>query len=533
MGARRTDMHQLQEMVRLHRLGESSRSIARRLQMGRDTIRCYLRGLKRAGLLDGPADELPELAAVRAVVDEHVPVKEVPQQVSTVARWEPEITRLRRDKGAGPTAIHDWLRLHDPEYDGGLSAVKRVCARLHRDEGPRATEVAIPVETAPGEVAQVDFVYAGKRYDPERGQMRKTWLFVMTLGFSRHMFAELAFDQKLETWLQLHAAAFAYFGGVPRVIVPDNLKAAVVRAAFGVHGEPVLNRSYRELARHFGFQIDPTPARSPQKKGKVERDGGYVKRSFLKTWDSVDINEDRRQLRRWLEEIAARRRHGTTGRPPIELFEEHEKTALLPLPAKRYELVIWKKARLHRDCHVQIDGAFYSAPWRFLGTDLWARCTSSSVAIHHNDEHLWTHGRVRRGMRSTVDSHLPDHRRDLRHRSREYWIRRAGGIGVEVVRLAEAIFDSDDVLLQLRKVQVVVCHLEGFPPQRATRAAQRALHFGCLDYRGIKNILTKGLDLEPLPEEQQPRAWATGSRFARRPTETLVALKEKTHGDHR
>jgi hypothetical protein len=106
-------------------------------------------------------------------------------------------------------------------------------------------------------------------------------------------------------------------------------------------------------------------------------------------------------------------------------------------------------------------------------------------------------------------------------------------IGDEVARLATAIFDSDDVLLQLRKVQAVVCHLEGFPLERAKRAAQRALYFGCLDYRGIKSILRKGLDLEPLPAEQQPRTWATGSRFARRPIETLVALKEKIYGDHR
>jgi transposase len=526
-------MHRLQEMVRLHRLGESSRSIARRLQMGRDTIRCYLRGLRRAGLLDGCADKLPELAAMRAVIEEEVPAKQARQQSSSVTRWESEIARLRRDKGAGPTAIHDWLRLHDPDYQGSLSAVKRLCLRLEREEGPRATDVAIPVETAAGEVAQVDFVYAGKCYDPERGVMRKTWLFVMTLGFSRHMYCDLVFDQKIETWVRLHVAAFEYFGGVPRVIVPDNLKAAVVRAAFGVDGEPVLNRTYRELARHFGFQIDPTPPRAPQKKGKVERGGGYVKGNFLKTLESVDIHEDRRQLRRWLEEIAAQRRHGTTGRPPIELFEEQEKAALLSLPATRYELVVWKKAMLHRDSHVQIDGAFYSAPWRLLGTALWVRCTRSSVSIHHDDEHLWTHTRVPRGKRSTVESHLPEHRRDLRHRSRDYWISRARRMGAEVMQLVEAIFDSDDVLYQLRKVQAVVSHLEGFPRERARRAARRALHFRCFDYRGIKSILQKGLDLEPLPEEREERAWSKGSRFARKPAETLFAFQEKTHGDHR
>jgi hypothetical protein len=287
-------MHRLQEMVRLHRLGESSRAIARQLRMGRDTIRCYLRGLRRAGVLEGDAGDLPEAGVLVALIGEYLEPREPPQQISSVAPWMTDVARLR-EKGAGPTAIHDWLRLHAPEYDGSLSAVKRLCRRLDLEAGPKPTDVAIPVETAPGEVAQIDFVYAGKRYDPERGVLRKTWLFVMTLGFSRHMCAELVFDQKIATWIELHVHAFEFFGGVPRVIVPDNLKAAVIRAAFGVDDEPVLNR--------------------------------------------------------------AKRRHGTTGRAPGEHFEEKEREALLPLPAKRWEPVVWKKARLHRDSHVQVDGA--------------------------------------------------------------------------------------------------------------------------------------------------------------------------------
>lgn len=530
MGARRTDMHRLQEMVRLHRMGASSREIARQLRMGRDTIRCYLRGLRRAGLLDGAADDLPEIAALSAGIGDQAPSKTGAVHSSTVDPWRDSIERLKRAKGAGPTAIHDWLRLNEDDYEGSLSAVKRMCQRLDREAGPKATDVAIPVETAPGEVAQVDFVYAGKRYDPERGVMRKTWLFVMTLGFSRLLFGDLVFDQKIETWVDLHVAAFEYFGGIPRVIVPDNLEAAVIRAAFGVDGDPTLNRTYRELARHFGFQIDPTPPNDPKKKGKVERDGGYVKRNFLKTHDSVDFAQDRKALRRWITEIAAKRRHGTTARRPIELFNEGERDALLPLPTTRWNPVVWKIATLHSDSHVQVDGAFYSAPWRFLHQRLWVRCTRESVAIHHEDELLGTHGRVPRGKRSTVEHHLPEHRRDLRHRGREHWINKATCIGTEVAQLAERIFDADDVLYQLRKVQAVVTLLGGYPRKRARRAALRALHFGCLEYRSIKNILVKGLDLEPLPEEQEERAWARRSRFARLPTDTLFAAQEKTHG---
>jgi len=531
MGAARIDMHRLQEVIRLHRLGRSGRAISQQLRIGRNTLRRYLDAVSKAGLLDGEADELPSVDLLRSVVVEHAPPKRPPQQVSTVERWTDAVEHMRA-KGAGPKAIHDWLRLHEADFEGSLSAIKRLCRRFDKQQDPKATDVAIPVETEPGEVAQVDFAYVGKCYDPERGVLRKAWLFVMTLGFSRRMYCDVVFDQKVETWLELHIGAFEYLGGVPRVVVPDNLKAAVVRAAFAVDDEPAIHRSYRELARHYGFQIDPTPPRAPQKKGKVERSARYVKGNFFATLESVDIDEDRRLLQRWNLEIADRRVHGTTGRAPVELFDELEREALVGLPAKRWERVVWKQATLHRDSHVQIDGAFYSAPWRFLHQRLWVRCTPYVVAIYHGDEHLWTHLRVARGRRSTVEAHLPEHRRDLRHRSREHWIERAKAIGREVEDLVGEIFGSDDVLLKLRKVQAVVTHLEGFPKPRARAAARRALHFGCIDYRSIKNILRQGIDLDPLPQDGA-RAWSKGSRYARKPTPNLFDIQEPIHADHR
>ena len=155
MGARRTDMHRLQEMVRLHRLGESSRAIAKRLRMGRDTIRCYLRGLEQAGILEGASHELPDVVALRAATQEELSTNAPPQQSSSIERWRDMITKLR-ECGAGRFAIYDWLRLHEPDFEGSPSAVKRMCAGLTRAEGPKPTDVAIPVESAPGEIAQVD-----------------------------------------------------------------------------------------------------------------------------------------------------------------------------------------------------------------------------------------------------------------------------------------------------------------------------------------------------------------------------------------
>lgn len=528
MTARRTDTHRIQELIRLHRLGESSRSIARQLRMSRDVIRAYRRALSSAGLLEGTAEVVPALELVREALRDRLPTRPPPQQVSSVEAWSELIDEMY-GRGAGPTSIFDRLRLEHPDFPGSLSAVKRLCSRIRRERGISPDEVAIPVETEPGLIAQVDFAYAGKLYDPEQGVLRKCWLFLMTLGHSRHMYCQLVFDQRVETWVRLHIEAFEYFGGVPRVIVPDNLKAAVVRAAFAVDDEPVIHRTYRELARHYGFQVDPTPPRSPEKKGKVESNAKYVKGNFLAPREPSDVVRARVDLHLWVREIAGQRVHGTTGRRPLEVFEAEERAALLPLPASRYEIVLWKRAQLHRDCHVQIDGGFYSAPWKLVGEHLWARCTRQSVTLYHGDERLWVHSRVSRGRRSTIEGHLPEGRRDLRHRSSAHWLERAKAIGPETLLLVEEVFASDDVLSKLRAVQAIVSHLANFPSQRAEAAAKRARHYGSRSYVALRNILRQGLDLEPLVQES--RRWSKGSRFARPPRDFKERNQETLYGN--
>ena len=519
-------MHRLQDLIRLHRQGEGSRVIARQLRMGRDTIRHYQRVLKAADLLDGKPDELPELEVLRGAVAAQMPSPPAARQVSTLEGWRELIETMHR-RGAGPRAIFDRLRLEHADFPGSLSALKRLCARLSRERGVTAEDVAIPVETEPGAVAQVDFTYVGKLYDPEQGVLRKCWLFLMTLGHSRHMYCQLVFDQKVATWVRLHVEAFEHFGGVPRVVVPDNLKAAVIRAAFAADDEPAIQRTYRELARHYGFQVDPAPPRSPEKKGKVESSAKYVKRNFVAPRELEDVVRARAELARWVREIAGQRLHGTTGRRPVEVFEQEERPALLPLPPSRYAVVLWRRVQLHRDCHVQIDGAFYSAPWKLIGRELWARCTKASVVLYDGDERLWTHARVPRGQRSMVEAHLPEGRRDLRHRSREHWLERAKAIGPETLLLVEEVFAADDVLSKLRAVQAIVTHLAKHPRERAEAAARRARHYDCRSYVAIRNILRQGLDLEPL--EQVSRRWSKGSRFARNPED----FKETLYGNAR
>jgi transposase len=419
-------------------------------------------------------------------------------------------------------------------FNGSLSAVKRLYATLKRERGITADDVAIPVQTQPGKVAQVDFGSVGKLWDPVQSRLRDAYVFVMVLGHSHHQFAWLVFDQKIETWLRLHVMAFAHFGGVPEVIVSDNLKSAVTRAAFDVRSEPVLNRSYRELARHFGFKIDPTPPYSPQKKGKVESAVRYVKRNFFKTIGSErDIGVLNRQLSRWVLEIAGRRTHGTTHRQPVEHFEAVERAALRPLPSVKWEPAWWREPTVHRDCCVLVEKARYSVPWRLVGKVLLARVTAHSVELYWEETRVATHARKPAGGKSVNNEHLPPERGEYRERERDYWVERATAIGEHVRRYVDEVFDSDDVLAQLTKVQAIVRHLDGFPPERANAACRRASYFGSYSYVAIKNILRRGLDLEPLPQVQVPACGPLEKpRFTRNVQELLDLTPKDTDAPH-
>jgi transposase len=524
-------MDRLQELVRLHRMGSGGREVARLLGMSPNTERAYRLALEAAGLLQGPVADLPTLEKLKAAVEDRLPRKLPPQQTSSVEGWLARIEELRKED-LGPRAIYDRLRLEDEQFrevGATLSAVKRLCLRLKRARGVQAEDVAIPVETRPGEVAQVDFGYVGKLYDPRARVLRKAWVFVMVLGYSRHMVARIVFDQTVETWLRLHVEAFEELGGVVEVVVPDNLKAAVTRAAFGVNGPTALNRSYRELARHYGFKVDPAPPRAPKKKGKVESGVKYVKRNGLKGRAGQDADLVGRELQRWVYEIAGTREHGTTRRRPLHLFREVEQAMLKPLPARRFEPVLWKEATVHRDSHVVFGKRLYSVPWRLIEKTVWVRATASTVTIFHDDERVATHDRRGPGPRSTVDQHLPEHRADLRHRSRSYWEERADRIGPETGRFVREVFDSDDVLHMLRPVQAIVTHLERHPRERAEAACRRASYFGTFSFQGVKNILLRALDLEPLPAGAALAGSPQESfRYARSAAELLHG-KERPH----
>lgn len=495
----RVEVHRLRELIRLRRLGSSGREVVRLLRMSPKTERRYRAALEAAGLLRGSPTTLPTLEEIRSAVQTALPPPAPPR--SSVEPWREQVRALL-EKGLTARAVYDRIKLRSngsEAFRGSYSAVRRFVRRLQRERGARPEDVAIPVVALPGEEAQVDFGYAGRLYDPSTGVVRRAWVFVMVLGFSRLMFARLVFDQKVETWLDLHEQAFRAFGGSVATVVPDNTKRAVLRAAFGIAGPTELERSYRELAERYRFKIDPAPPGSPRKRGKVEATVKYLRNNPLKGRDGEAIDVVQADLDCWNREVASVRVHGTTGRRPLDAFERDERPALTPLPDAPGDRAIWKRAKVHPDSHITCRSRLFSVPWRLIHRHVWVRACGQVVEVFHEDRLVVRHTDT--GLRrTTLDEHLPRDRRLLRYRSRCFWEARARRIGPETTALVRAVFDQDDVLSHLRQVQAIVKHLGEFPPARAEHASRLALRAGDLTYRGIKRTLTEALDVRGTSE---------------------------------
>jgi len=280
-------------------------------------------------------------------------------------------------------------------------------------------------------------------------------------------------------------------------MVPDNLKAAVLVAS--LH-DPVLGEAYRRMAQHYGFLISPTRPRTPEHKGKVESGVHYVKRNFMAGQQFANIDVANERLQVWVREVAGVRRHGTTGQSPLALFNEREKAALIPLPAYPFDLCEVRVMKLHPDCHVVIDGSFYSAPWAHIGESLEAYIGERIVEIYRGVELLTTHTRAKhKGEWHTRLEHYPPDKAAYLERTPERCKQVAESIGPATSKVVQALL-ADRPLDRLRSVQAILRLVESVGRRRLEAACARALHFGDPRYRRIRDILNAALDREPLPE---------------------------------
>lgn len=505
-------MNRLRDLLNRLRSGESERRIARDIGVSRTTVRKYRERAEPLGYLqlDQP---LPDDATLRSAFGSELPPRRAP---STVEPYR-EVVQGLVDQGVEMAAIFQRLS-ENGEYTGSYSAVRRYVRRLR----PHTPEAIVRVHTAPGEEVQVDFGSVGPLYDPVQGRPRSAYVFVATLCYSRHQYAELVFDQKIPTWIALHRRAFESFGGVPRRVVPDNLKPAVLQALVY---DPVLGEAYRRMGLHYDFLISPTGPGRPEHKGKVENGVHYVQRNFMAGQHFVDGLAANQHLKVWVTHVAGTRVHGTTHQAPLKLFNEHERAALLPLPAEPFMLCEIKPVKVHPDCHVTIAGSFYSVPYRYIGRTLEAYVSERVVEIYQGTTLVATHVRCAEpGQWRTRLDDYPSDKAQYLMRTPAYCRQIAAKIGPATVQVVETLL-SERPLDRLRAVQGILRLEETVGRQRLEAACARALFYGDVRYRRIRDILNAALDREPLPEA--PAATTPGRfAFARSATEFFASVPE-------
>ena len=406
--ANQIDMVANESILRLHGQGLSNRSIARLLQLDRETVaRCIRLRVdpKPAGVPAGIGDGVePKPAGVPAGIP--------------ASRSAPYHDQILRGVEAGLTAQRIFQDLRgDQGFGGGYDTVKRYVRRLTAVAGRSVARM----ECEPGEEAQVDFGLGAPILGAD-GHRRRSWVFRLVLSHSRKGYSEAVFKQDTESFIRCIENAFLSFGGVARRLVLDNLRAAVKRADWH---DPELSPKFAAFCRHCGTVAVPTRPRHPEHKGKVERGIGYVKGNALKGRVFDSLAAENTFLRWWERNVADERLHGTTRLHVGRCFEERERHALLPLPAMLFPSFEEARRTVHRDGCIEVRQAYYRVPDEHVGREVWARWDGRTVRVFDlRMRQIALHARLEPGQFSAdrlAGATIAE--------TADYWCRRAGRIG--------------------------------------------------------------------------------------------------------
>jgi transposase len=494
---RRVSMIELQDIIYRLQLGQSVKAVHRETGRHKTVVRTLRALAQREGWLRGER-QLPSEGEIRRLYEEV-------RQITRISTHPLDL--YKQQVGEWLKKEYSFVVIHQLLLQHGLSCSEATVRRwIHR----RFPEVVLPVivrRTIPGEIMEVDFGYLGLFWDRQRDAARKTWFFSGRLRHSRRAYREVVFNQTKETFFACHIHAFEYFHGVTAKVVPDNTKAAIVRASME---NPLVNRAYRSLAEHYGFLISPCLPATPKHKGGVESDVKYVKRNFLPLFresqaqrghEVPSVEELKSALERWNREVCETRLVGKVGRTPLELFEQEELPALKELPPCRWEPVVYKEASVGPDWRIQFQKAFYSVPYRLIGARVLVMAGCSFLRIFYEGEEVTLHRRATRLWEYVWKAeHAPPQLEQFLASSTQGLLLWAKRLGPSVVAVAEAIF-ADKAVDGIRPVRALVRLAERYGTGRVEAACERALRFHTATYQSVKNILAQGLDRPP---ERQP-----------------------------
>jgi transposase len=475
--------------------GRSLSEVSDSLGVDRKTIRKYLAPAVAAGMRPGG------------------PARSQAQWAALVTGWFPQLTdtRLRQTTWPEIAAHHEYIvgqlklgvtqatvhqRLRDERgLRASVASLKRYVAANLSEEVRRDQVVVLRDEVEAGAEAQIDYGKLGMWTDPATGRRRTVWAFAMVLACSRHMFVRPVLTMDQQAWTAAHVEAFAFFGGVPARIVPDNLRTGVDKPDLY---DPKLNRSYAELAAHYGTLIDPARRRKPRDKARIERPMPYIRDSLWRGREFTSLREMQAAALAWCTEVAGRRScRSLDGAAPASVFAAVEAEALQPLPTKAFVLASWSKALVGPDIHAKVGKTIYSVPWRLIGQRLDARETATMVQFFHNGHLVATHGRKPKG-KQTDFGHYPPEKIAFRMRTPTWCRTRAAQVGPACTEVIAGLLEVN-ALFRLRAAQGVLGQADKHTPARLEAACRKAIAVGDPSYRTVKGILAAGAETEPAP----------------------------------
>ncbi len=486
MANERLPMRKIRDVLRLDAQNLSRRKIAQSLQIGRTTVREYLIRLKLAGLTWPLPDDLSDEDLEQLLFP---PPEEGESARRPLPDW-PSIHKERRKPGITLWLLWEEYQLEHPD---GYS-YSQFCELYRKWRGKlsltmRQTHVA-------GEKMFVD--YSGTSIpviDPLTGEIRETELFIAAMGASNFTFAEATWTQSMTDWTGSHVRAFEHFGGVPALVVPDNLKSAVIKACFY---EPGVNRTYSDLARHYGTAILPARPYKPKDKAKAEVAVQLAQRWILaslrkRTFPSLE------ELNAAIAEQLGKLNDKVTphlGASRRELFEELDKPALKPLPASPYVYAKWQEQRAGLDYHLKIDGHFYSVPHQLVRRKLWACITAKMVEIFDKGKRVACHMRSHeKGGKTSCKEHMPKAHRQYAEWTPDKLMEKAREIGPHTEILIDVIIREKPHPEQGFRAGIGIVRLaKPFGNERLEAACIRAIEIGARSYSSVKSILDNNLD---------------------------------------
>lgn len=487
-------MRKIRELLRLkfdHRL--SARQIAESLRMARSTVGEYERRFIESGL----AWPLPDINDAELERRLFPPRPSIPSAERAMPNWGYVHKELRRP---GVTLFLLWQE-YKAQYPEGFQ-YSWFCD--HYREWKGRLDLVMRQEHRVGEKLFVD--YAGQTVevvDRATGEVKQAQIFVAVLGASSYTFAEATWSQQLPDWIGSHVRAFRFFGGAPEIVVPDNLKSGVHKAH---RYEPDLNPTYADMAGHYGTTVMPTRVRKPKDKAKVEAGVLLVERwilAVLRNRTFFSLHE----LNQAITELLTRLNNRPFKKLPgcrQQQFETLDKPALQALPATAYEFAEWKKARVHIDYHVEVDGHYYSVPHPLAKRQLDVRYTVTTVECFHRGVRVSSHLRSHlKGRHTTIPEHMPKSHREVAEWTPQRLIRWAEKTGPATAGVIQQILQRRTHPQQGYRSCLGILRLsKGYGDDRLEAACRRALTLNACSYKSIESILKKGLDRQP-PSQQQ------------------------------